>query len=74
MVRFYEWAGKQSDVKLRLPAGAESASQTDLMERSTTHLSIEQGNVTVPTKPYEIKTLRIRFRSKAAAEMRPVAP
>ncbi len=31
--RFYEWAGKDGEVKLQLPPGAQSASETDLMER-----------------------------------------
>ena len=33
VVRFYEWAGKQGDVTLQLPPGAESAAETDLMEK-----------------------------------------
>jgi len=68
IVRFYEWAGKETDVKLQLPAGAETASETDLMERSLAKLSIESGSVTVPTKPYEIKTIRIQFAVKSSSQ------
>jgi alpha-mannosidase len=64
VLRFYEWAGKESDVKLRLPAGAQAASETDLMERPRGELSVQDGSVTVHTKPYEIKTVLVRFASK----------
>jgi alpha-mannosidase len=60
-VRFYEWAGKSGEVALELPAGAQSASETDLMERPTGSLSLSGNKVTVPTKPYEIKTIQVKF-------------
>src|SRR5271157_4585753 len=58
VLRFYEWAGKKADVKVQLPAGARSASETDLMEKSIGDLAVKNGSVTVHTKPYEIKTLK----------------
>lgn len=61
ILRFYEWAGKEADVKLQLPAGATSASETDLMERPIGELPVQNNTVTVHTKPYEIKTVRVRF-------------
>ena len=61
VLRFYEWAGKQGDVAIQVPAGATSASETDLMERRLGNLSIANGDVLVPTKPYEIKTVRVQF-------------
>jgi alpha-mannosidase len=61
IVRFYEWAGKRGDVAIQLPAGAASASDTDLMERPLGDLSVSNGEVKVPTKPYEIKTIEVRF-------------
>jgi len=61
VLRFYEWAGKEADVKLHLPTGARSASETDLMEKSIADLSVRNDAVTVQTKPYEIKTLKVRF-------------
>jgi len=63
VLRFYEWAGKEADVKLRLPCGAQAASETDLMERPLHELPLQSGIVTVRTKPYEIKTLRVRCAS-----------
>jgi alpha-mannosidase len=62
-MRFYEWAGKEAEVKLHLPAGATSASETDLLERPIGDLPVQNDSVTVHTKPYEIKTLRVRFAS-----------
>jgi alpha-mannosidase len=61
IVRFYEWAGKQGDVAIQLPAGAASASETDLMERPVGNLSVSKGEVKVPTRPYEIKTMKVQF-------------
>jgi alpha-mannosidase len=65
VLRFYEWAGREADVKLQLPPGAQSASETDLMERSIADLSVQNDAVTVHTKPYEIKTLKVRFAAQA---------
>jgi len=68
VLRFYEWAGREADVKLQLPAGAQSASETDLMERSIASLAMHNDAVTVHTKPYEIKTLKVRFAPHALLE------
>jgi alpha-mannosidase len=65
-LRYYEWAGKETDVKLQLPPGAQAASETDLMERATTELAVKNETVTVHTKPYEIKTVLVRFSPKSA--------
>jgi alpha-mannosidase len=61
VLRFYEWAGKEGDVTVQLPPSAKSASETDLMERATGALVIQNGSTTIHTKPYEIKTLKVRF-------------
>ena len=66
VLRFYEWAGRESDVKLHLPPGAQSASETDLMERSIADLAVHNDSVTVHTKPYEIKTLKVRFAPRGS--------
>jgi alpha-mannosidase len=69
VVRFFEWAGKQSDVKLKLPPGAERASDADLMERPTGSLAIAaDGAVVVPTGPFEIKTIRVEFPSRGVRQ------
>jgi alpha-mannosidase len=61
VLRFYEWAGKEGDVTVQLPPGARSASETDLMERPTGALAIQNDSTTIHTKPYEIKTLKVQF-------------
>jgi alpha-mannosidase len=66
--RFYEWAGKQSEVKIQLPPGAQSAQETDLMERPVGALVLQNGTVVVPTKPYEIKTVKIHFSHPPIAD------
>jgi alpha-mannosidase len=72
IVRFYEWAGRETEVKIQLPPGAESAQDADLMERPIGALSLQAGVVTVHTKPYEIKTVKVLFalpRIPQVAEM-----
>ena len=64
IVRFYEWSGKTTDVKLQVPPGAQQASDADLMEKASASLPLENGVVTVHTGPFEIKTVRLRFASQ----------
>jgi alpha-mannosidase len=61
--RFYEWAGKTDDAKLSLSSEADSASESNLMEKVIGPLAVRNGEITVPTKPYEIKTVRVQFAS-----------
>ncbi|MGA7685674.1 MAG: alpha-mannosidase [Terriglobales bacterium] len=61
ILRFYEWAGRETDVKIQLPPGAQNAQDADLMERPIGELALQGGAVTVHTKPYEIKTVKVRF-------------
>jgi alpha-mannosidase len=68
VLRFYEWAGKEGDVKLQFPAGAESASETDLMERPIASLTLQNSAVVLRTKPYEIKTVKVQFAPKPQGE------
>ncbi|MBI3477410.1 MAG: alpha-mannosidase [Acidobacteria bacterium] len=65
ILRFYEWAGKEADVRVQLPPGAMSASETNLIEQSIGNLAVTNGSVTVHTKPYEIKTVAVKFASES---------
>jgi alpha-mannosidase len=65
IVRYYEWAGKDGEVKLQVPAGAESAAETDLMERPLGDVAMQAGSVTIPTRPYEIKTIKVQYAGKS---------
>jgi len=56
--RMYEWAGKASEVKLHIPAGASYAVESNLMEKPEgSHLNVSGDVVTVPIKPFEILTV-----------------
>ncbi|MBV8051336.1 MAG: alpha-mannosidase, partial [Acidobacteriaceae bacterium] len=59
--RLYEWRGQESDLTLALPSQASSAVETDLMEKSLGPLPIRNSLVTLHIKPYEIKTLVVKF-------------
>lgn len=62
LLRFYEWAGKTSDVKISLPDGASSSSLANLMEKSEgADSSLTDNQVTVPVHPYEIVSVRVEF-------------
>jgi alpha-mannosidase len=60
--RVYEWAGKDSDVKIHLPKGAISATVTNLMEKAEgASIPIADDTVKVPIHPYEILTVRVDY-------------
>ncbi|GAC1435183.1 MAG: alpha-mannosidase [Terriglobales bacterium] len=63
ILRFYEYQGKNSSARIRVPAGARSARLTNLMEEPTGEpLSIARsGGITVPVHPYEIVSIRIDY-------------
>ena len=61
IVRWYEFAGKQTDVHLTLPRAA-TVEATNLMEQSEGAVSVSGTTATVPTKPYEIKTVKVTFK------------
>ena len=63
--RVYEWAGKSSDVEIHLPAGATTATVTNLMEKPEgAPLKVVNDTVTVPIHPYEILTLCVGYPAK----------
>ncbi|HUN89356.1 MAG TPA: glycoside hydrolase family 38 C-terminal domain-containing protein [Terriglobales bacterium] len=66
ILRFYEWAGKTGDVKIELPEAATSAEETNLMEKPDTPLTLGDNahSVTLQTKPYEIKTVKLKFAQR----------
>jgi hypothetical protein len=42
-LRFYEWAGEESDIKLPLAAGANSAAETDLVGKRLANLKVQEA-------------------------------
>jgi len=66
--RMYEWAGTATEVKLHIPSGATSATETNLMEKPEgTNLNLTGDVVTVPIKPYEILTIQATYPHNATA-------
>ena len=66
--RLVEWAGKDSEVKLHIPAGATAASETNLMEKPEAHPAQLSGDtITAPIHPYEILTLEATYPTKIAS-------
>lgn len=63
VLRFYEWAGKDGNVRIQLPKGATAATLTNLQEQPEgSALQVENGNtVTVPVHPYEIVTVEAEY-------------
>jgi alpha-mannosidase len=66
IVRYYEWAGKQGDVHIHLPRVATAAWETNLMETVLGPIALDSTGtiLAVPTKPYEIKTIKVMLRQR----------
>jgi alpha-mannosidase len=69
VVHFYEFAGERAQVHLQLPAPATRAAETDLMEKELQPLPLENDGrqITVPTRPYEIKSVEVWFKKGVPA-------
>jgi len=63
LFRFYEWAGKNGEVQLAVPAGAASATLTNLMEQAEGGpLEISRDDkIRVPVHPFEIVSVRVNY-------------
>ena len=60
--RVYEWAGKESTVKIHVPPGATGATVTNLMETPEGGpLAVVGDVVKAPIHPYEILTIRVDY-------------
>lgn len=70
ILRFYEFAGQETRVRLRLPPGATRAFETNLMEKEVSELQLQGAEVVVPTRPYEVKCIKVRFASPTAGDVR----
>src|SRR6202046_4426799 len=60
--RFYEWAGTTGEVRITVPAGATSATLTNLMEHPEgAPLTVTNHQVTVAAHPFEIVSVRVNY-------------
>jgi alpha-mannosidase len=68
ILRMYEWAGKDSKVRIEIPKGAQGARLDNLMEQPQgPTFSIENGNmITVPVHPYDIVTVQVDYPAAAS--------
>jgi alpha-mannosidase len=65
--RVYESAGQGTDVHLKIPPGATYAIETNLMETpipNAPHLATIRDTITLPIKPWEIRTLEVIYPQK----------
>jgi alpha-mannosidase len=66
ILRFYEFAGQKTAARVTLPPDVEEVWDADLMEHAGEKLPTDGKTVAMDVKPYEIKTLRLRFRAPAS--------
>ncbi|MDE3200299.1 MAG: alpha-mannosidase [Acidobacteriota bacterium] len=60
--RVYEWAGKNGNVEIHVPAGATAATVTNLLEKPEgSALPISNDTIVAPIKPYEILTISVSY-------------
>jgi alpha-mannosidase len=67
IARFYEWAGRDTDVTLELPAGAQQAFRANLLEKPGDPLPLAGNRVTIHTGPFSIETVKIVFSPDSPA-------
>lgn len=60
IIRVVEFAGKDSDLEIKIPDYVKSVCETDLKEDITAELSVSQGVIKTGIKHFEIKTLLLR--------------
>lgn len=67
--RFFEYEGKPSKVRLRLPQVANRAVETNLMEKEEQALSLDSNGteVVTPIGRYEIKSIKVNFSDAAGS-------
>lgn len=59
IVRMYESWGISAQTKVTFACGIERATECDLLERDMQVLDCEESSLTLPMKPFEIKTIKV---------------
>jgi alpha-mannosidase len=62
ILRFVKLGGETEESVVTLPRVTAAAAETDLMEMDFANLAPEENTLRLAVKPYEIKTVRVRFR------------
>jgi alpha-mannosidase len=69
ILRVYEFAGKNSDVTLRVPPGATGATLTNLQEKPEGRaLTVSEDRLIIPVHSFEIVSVRVDYPSHAGSE------
>ena len=61
VLRLYAAGQSVGETTLTLPRAVTEAAETDLMERTTAPLTAQGDKIRLQFKPYEIKTVKVRF-------------
>jgi alpha-mannosidase len=61
ILRFYEFAGKPTQARVRLPQTVGRAHEADLQEKVEKELPVKGSEVEFAVRPFEIKTLRLEL-------------
>jgi alpha-mannosidase len=64
VLRFYKLASGADEATITLPKVPSGAVEADLMEKPLSALTVRDNTFKVQLKPYEIKTLRVRFQDR----------
>ncbi|MGB6111630.1 MAG: glycoside hydrolase family 38 C-terminal domain-containing protein [Acidobacteriaceae bacterium] len=68
ILRFYEWAGKQTTANITVPEGASAATVTNLMEKPEgSALTVSGDHLSVPVGKYSINTVRVDYSNRGSA-------
>lgn len=62
IVRLYESQRKRGQVRVRFRSELEAAWVTNLLEENEATLSVDQSSIILNLKPYQIMTLRVKFK------------
>lgn len=71
--RFFEFEGKDSEVRLTLPESATGAVETNLMEKEEDAIPLAGGgtSLTTPIGHYQIKSVKVTFQDAAGSQPPP---
>ncbi len=64
IVRMYESSGTATDATLTFGRSPASCEETDLLERLVKAMPVKSGKLPLRFKPFEIKTVRVRFAAR----------
>ena len=71
ILRFYEWAGRQTQARIAVPDGATSAAETNLMEQeaggTNARLPLSGNTFELSAGPYSINTVRVDYGKRGDA-------